>query len=301
MAALSVQLASEDKLNVAMRAAHAYQALHELNVSVDDLENIAKTSDRSAAALQKIQEKQREVSSRSSALLTLVAYDHHLDETVAGLQTLLDSYSHHLAQPQGDSPGEADLRLENQIDGIFRQVEHQEAATMAGELDSSNDTIYRLILICASLVYLELVLLMAGYNAVRRYIKRGGVDAEALRESEWFARSTVDALSAQIAILDSSGCILSVNRPWREFGSAGDSIIARTAEGTNYLAMCDTMAGQGREYAAALADGIRAVATGQKGEAYAEYHGAVGGETRWYMSRITRFPGNNKVRIVISH
>ena len=39
-----------------------------------------------------------------------------------------------------------------------------------------------------------------------------------LRESESFLRASLDALSAHIAILDTFGEILSVNRAWRQFG-----------------------------------------------------------------------------------
>jgi signal transduction histidine kinase/DNA-binding NarL/FixJ family response regulator/GGDEF domain-containing protein len=137
----------------------------------------------------------------------------------------------------------------------------------------------------------------------------------ALRESEHFARSTVDALSAQIAILDSSGCVLSTNRTWRDAlpQPKGESLMARPAEGANYLAMCDVLAGRQSEGAAALAAGIRAVATGQSGEAYAEYSGFTQDPStvesavsqpprrRWYLCRITRFPGNSNTRVVVSH
>ncbi|HWP40947.1 MAG TPA: ATP-binding protein, partial [Tepidisphaeraceae bacterium] len=197
----------------------------------------------------------------------------------------------------------------------------------------------------AGALLLELGLLLWAYGMLRRYLHRHEAQDEALRESEWFARSTVDALSAQIAILDSSGTILAVNRAWREFsGGLGQAIVGRCSEGTNYLAMCDAAAGAMRSGVAgdglgevchrglarlepeagrgmepggavrgvpvggtdaaamaAIAAGIRAVATGQRGEAYAEYQLMVNGERRWYQCRITRFPGNSKVRIVMSH
>ena len=38
-----------------------------------------------------------------------------------------------------------------------------------------------------------------------------------LRESERFAHSAMDALSAPIAILDEAGTIIAVNRAWRSF------------------------------------------------------------------------------------
>jgi signal transduction histidine kinase/PleD family two-component response regulator/HPt (histidine-containing phosphotransfer) domain-containing protein len=146
-----------------------------------------------------------------------------------------------------------------------------------------------------------IVLLSVAAMLVGRRIRRNGARIDASREAAWFDRSTVDALSAQIAVLDSSGCIVSTNRAWNDAGKADDPIMARPAVGENYLAICDDLAGQKRAEAAAIAEGIRAVALGQRGEAYAEYHGIVGGDTHWWQCRITRFPGNAKLRIVTAH
>ncbi|HEY1628339.1 MAG TPA: ATP-binding protein, partial [Tepidisphaeraceae bacterium] len=202
------------------------------------------------------------------------------------------------ARSAHDVPGKKSVAI---VQAQFGSLGLSELDPMLQKLEVFAHSFEGLILICAGLVLVELFLLWTCYNSARKRLKRGGSDAESLRESEWFARSTIDALTSQIAILDSSGCILAVNRAWCDSGTSDNSIIARPKEGTNYLAMCDTMGGQGRADAAAIAEGIRAVATAQRGEAYAEYHGVVGGQTRWYMSRITRFPGNNKVRIVMAH
>ena len=61
---------------------------------------------------------------------------------------------------------------------------------------------------------------------------------KALTESERFSRSTLDALSAHIAIIDETGLILATNRAWREFSVAN---CARTevGVGANYLDACD--------------------------------------------------------------
>src|SRR4051812_40574414 len=66
-----------------------------------------------------------------------------------------------------------------------------------------------------SMLALEFGLILLTYVGLRRDEKQREHEMERLVESEWFARSTVDALSAQIAILDSSGAIVSTNRSWR--------------------------------------------------------------------------------------
>ena len=67
---------------------------------------------------------------------------------------------------------------------------------------------------------------------------------EAVHESERFAQSTVNALEANIAILDGIGDIISVNRSWREFAYENSEDPIRVFEGVNYLAVCDEASGE---------------------------------------------------------
>ncbi len=139
-----------------------------------------------------------------------------------------------------------------------------------------------------------------------------------LRESESFARATVDALATHIAILNVSGEILSTNRTWHDFattyGAAAKLICADSAGGSraNYLAICDGLAGKHDPDATALAAGIRAVASGQRDEFGIEYewwstpaNGAADrppdgvwatpedqANRRWFAARVTRFRGD---------
>ncbi len=80
---------------------------------------------------------------------------------------------------------------------------------------------------------------------------------EALAESERFARSTLDALSAHIAILDERGLILATNKAWRQFAAANGAKVS-VGVGANYLEVCDGATGPCGEEAATVAAGIRA-------------------------------------------
>jgi len=80
-----------------------------------------------------------------------------------------------------------------------------------------------------------------------------------LQASELFARSVVDALSANIAIMDERGTIIAVNRAWRQFALINGGNPDYTDEDVNYLAVCDAAAIQGEESSAEMAAGIRAV------------------------------------------
>ena len=125
--------------------------------------------------------------------------------------------------------------------------------------------------------------------------------AEALRESERFLRTTVDALPAHIAVLDETGSIIAVNRVWREFAQANGLVCAAGCEGTNYLAICDAVHGADSPQAAAMAAGIRAVMYGAQAEFSFEYLSTPPTEKRWFAARVTRFPGEGPVRTVVAH
>lgn len=124
---------------------------------------------------------------------------------------------------------------------------------------------------------------------------------EALRESERFARATVDALSANIAILDETGVILRVNRAWSDFAKDNSSRMIAVNAGANYLRVCDEATGIGQEMAHAFAAGIRSVMRGFREEFVLEYSCHSPTEQRWFVGRVTRFPGSGPLRVVVAH
>jgi PAS domain S-box-containing protein len=122
----------------------------------------------------------------------------------------------------------------------------------------------------------------------------------ALRESERFTRSTFDALSEHICVLDETGTIIAVNKAWREFSAEGGSDLMGCTEGANYLATCDVATGTGAAEAKAFGDGIRAVMRGERDECLIEYPCLTPSGPRWYMGRATRFTGDGPIRVVVS-
>ena len=141
---------------------------------------------------------------------------------------------------------------------------------------------------------------IVGASKIARDITEQKRTEEALAESERLARSTLDALSAHVAILDQSGLILAVNAAWREFGLS-NSAKSEVGVGANYLAVCDAASGCYCEEAAAVAVGIRAVIGKTQEDFTLEYscHSPV--ERRWYRVRVTRFAGDGPARVVVSH
>ena len=153
-----------------------------------------------------------------------------------------------------------------------------------------------------ALVAVELGLLELTAIILRRFLARQKKAEKLLRENEEFARSVVDALPMHIAILDGGGVVLSTNEAWRDFARVGGEENDRVAEGSNYLAFCDALAGTRRDLrATGFAGGIRAVARGQEKEFALEYSFQTKMERRWFIGRVTRFPGDGPVRLVIAH
>lgn len=124
---------------------------------------------------------------------------------------------------------------------------------------------------------------------------------QALRDSELFAHSTLDALSAHIAVLDKNGIIIAVNQAWHEFAKANSPIITNVSEGANYLAVCDSAKGAGSEGAKEMAAGIRAVMRGDAKEFTFEYPCHALNENRWFNLHVTRFGDEENRQVVIAH
>ena len=76
-------------------------------------------------------------------------------------------------------------------------------------------------------------------------------------------REILDALPAQVALLDPSGRIEIVNEAWRKFATANGLCAENFALGLNYLEICDTSRGESAEGATTMSSGIRAVLRGE--------------------------------------
>ncbi len=76
-------------------------------------------------------------------------------------------------------------------------------------------------------------------------------------------REILDALPAQVALLDPSGRIEIVNEAWRKFATANGLRADKFALGSNYLEICDTSHGESGEGATSMSSGIRAVLRGE--------------------------------------
>ncbi|HUX26346.1 MAG TPA: PAS domain-containing protein, partial [Burkholderiales bacterium] len=86
---------------------------------------------------------------------------------------------------------------------------------------------------------------------------------EHLRRNEAAKQAAiVNALPANIALLDTRGQIISVNAAWRRFAEANACRSPEYGIGLNYLDICDRVRGTDAAGAEPVATGIRAVLSG---------------------------------------
>ncbi len=122
-----------------------------------------------------------------------------------------------------------------------------------------------------------------------------------LSAAEARVNSTLDALSAHIAIVDETGTILAVNRAWREFAVANEFRGTSHGVGWNYLDVCRSATGAEMAEARAAGDGIRAVMDGSRTQFRLEYACPGPPGLRWFQLRVTRFFEDGLVRVVVAH
>lgn len=125
--------------------------------------------------------------------------------------------------------------------------------------------------------------------------------AIALQESERFARATIDALDFALCVLDEHGRIVAVNRAWREFALANGGRVSDLCEGADYLAVCEMAAGLANPVAGQVAAAIRTALAGGDQDFSVEYECHAPDERRWFLMRMSAFPSDGPLRLVIKH
>jgi PAS domain S-box-containing protein len=113
-------------------------------------------------------------------------------------------------------------------------------------------------------------------------------DEEVQRCAAALQRGILDALPANIALLDRKGVIVSVNATWRQFALENGHAARDAAVGENYLTICEAVQGEEREHAIAAASGIRQVLAGARPMFSLEYPCHSPSTRRWF--RMTATP-----------
>ena len=119
--------------------------------------------------------------------------------------------------------------------------------------------------------------------------------------SDTLAKTILNSLSANIAILDENGVILETNEAWKNFASANKMKGRNDSIGVNYLELCDATIGKEAKDAHRVAAGIRSVITGETKEFLYDYpcHGPDG--RHFFYLRSIRVAKKEPIRVVVSH
>jgi PAS domain S-box-containing protein len=100
----------------------------------------------------------------------------------------------------------------------------------------------------------------------------------------------LDALPANVALLDGRGVILAVNEAWRRFAAANALLEPSACVGQNYLEVCGRATGASAPDARAAAEGIRRVLRGELAEFVLDYPCHSPDEDRWFRLMATPLP-----------
>lgn len=115
----------------------------------------------------------------------------------------------------------------------------------------------------------------------------------AIQDSQELALGTMNALGANICVIDDAGTILLVNERWEAFAKKNTGNLDQLSIGTNYLSSCRDNQD--------IAQGIRAILKGEKKEFSFEYAYHSSTEQRWFICRANSFTQRQVRRVVIAH
>lgn len=147
----------------------------------------------------------------------------------------------------------------------------------------------------------EIKLIEQSARLVSIAIERHRVD-DALRESHLFSQSILDSVSSQIAVVNETGVIVSVNEAWRRFslenGTEPGKMAPHTDIGTNYLEICSAGQAIGADGVDVRA-GIRAVLEGELPSFGVEYPCHSMHEQRWFMMTVTPLRTGKRGAVIV--
>jgi two-component system, cell cycle sensor histidine kinase and response regulator CckA len=111
----------------------------------------------------------------------------------------------------------------------------------------------------------------------------------------------LDALRAEIAVLDGDGRILVVNAAWERFARQEGGDPARCGAGVNYLEVCDAVTGEDAHQARAAAVAIHQALRGEACDEAIEYPCHSPDVQRWFRMRVRPLNGDDGGRAVVLH
>ena len=114
-------------------------------------------------------------------------------------------------------------------------------------------------------------------------------------------KAVLDALRAEVALLDARGRIVQVNASWKNFASDNGLPHPDFGIGVDYLDICERAHGTDAPEAKSAADGVRAVLAGELAEFSLEYPCHTPAEQRWFRMTVTPVDPQRRAGAVVMH
>jgi PAS domain S-box-containing protein len=122
-----------------------------------------------------------------------------------------------------------------------------------------------------------------------------------LQSSSEIRASILDALPANVALLDENGIIVEVNESWIRFGRENSLNDKHYCVGSNYIDVSDRTIGEDEETGKKIADGIRQVINGTSRFLEIEYPCHSPSEQRWFKAEVAPLAKGHGKGAVVMH
>lgn len=124
-----------------------------------------------------------------------------------------------------------------------------------------------------------------------------------IRQKEEQYQDSLNALSANICVIDETGTIVMVNNTWKKFARDNSAEPEKTGVGCNYLQICRNTEGEDRDEAMEFAAGIIDVLSGIKGKFSLDYTRYSTDNIKGFTGTVTPLPDRTRgvIGAVIAH
>jgi PAS domain S-box-containing protein len=125
---------------------------------------------------------------------------------------------------------------------------------------------------------------------------------QALKASETFSTGILDSLTSHIAVINSEGTILKVNKSWETFAQNNNaSSVKKYGEGANYLDACKSQNNSSEDLASKALKGIKDVLNGAINGFHLEYPCHSPEQERWFNMRVNKFESFETLLLIEHH